>query len=158
MALFGKISILTPIKWGITWGITHPWHTFGGYLLLRNPYTRGWAIDHLVLFGRGAIAGARASSASTLTRLIIPAAAGISARIAPVATRIGVGFAIAAPVVGVTVGVVGTAAVVAGVHTAALQKTELIGPKAMTVDVPFWYGLGDVQINPYMIGGWGTVI
>jgi len=153
MALFGKISILTPIKWGITWGITHPWHTFGGYLLLRNPYTRGWAIDHLILFGRGAIAGARGSSASTFARLIVPAAAGISARVAPIATRIGVGATIAAPVVAVAA----AAVVVAGVHTAALQKAELIGPKAMTVEIPFWYGLGKVQINPYMIG-WGTVV
>jgi len=115
-------------------------------------------IDHLILLGRGVIAGTRGSYASILTRLVVPAYAATRPVAIRVATRIGVGAGIAAPVVGVTAGVVGTAAVVAGVHTATLQHLELVGPKAVTVDIPFWYGLGKVQINPYMIGGWGTVV
>jgi len=153
----GKITILTPIKWGVTWGITHPWHTIAGYVLLKNPSTRGLMIDHLILLGRGAIAGTRGSWASIMSRLVVPAYAASRPVAIRVATRIGVGATIAAPVVGVTAAVVGTAVVVAGVHTAALQQMELVGPKAQTVDIPFWYGLGKVQINPYMMG-WGTVV
>jgi len=124
---------------------------------LKAPWSRGIMIDHLILLGRGAIAGTRGSYASILTRLLVPAYAATRPVAIRVATRIGVGATIAAPVVGVTAAVVVTSAVIAGVHTAALQKTELIGPKAQTVDIPFWYGLGKVQINPYMIG-WGTVV
>jgi len=114
-------------------------------------------IDHLILLGRGVIQGTRGSWASILSRVVVPAYAATRPVAIRVATRIGVGVTIAAPVVGVTVAVVGTAAVIAGVHTAALQKMELVGPKAQTVDIPFWYGLGKVQINPYMMG-WGTVV
>jgi len=153
----GKITILTPIKWGVSWALRHPWHTIAGGYLLKAPWSRGIMIDHLILLGRGAIAGTRGSYASILTRLLVPAYAATRPVAIRVATRIGVGATIAAPVVGVTAAVVVTSAVIAGVHTAALQKTELIGPKAQTVDIPFWYGLGKVQINPYMIG-WGTVV
>jgi len=155
----GKITILSPIKWGITWGVTHPWHTFGGYLLLKNPYTRGWAIDHLILFGRGALAGARASSASTLTRLIIPAGAGLATRIAPVATRIGMGASIAAPPVAVAGGVLGVSVVASGGIVWAQQKVGLVGPKAPTMSLGGWLGEKhrDVQINPFMIS-MGTVV
>jgi len=155
----GKITILSPIKWGITWAITHPWQTIGGYLLLKNPYTRGWAIDHLILFGRGALAGARASSASTLTRLIIPAGAGLATRIAPVATRIGVGAGIAAPPVAVALGVVGTAGIISGGIVAAQQEVGLVGPDAPTMSLGGWLGekYRDVQINPFMIS-MGTVV
>jgi len=153
----GKITILTPIKWGVMWGIRHPWHTIAGAYLLRARWSRGLMIDHLILLGRGVIQGTRGSWASILSRVVVPAYAATRPVAIRVATRIGVGVTIAAPVVGVTVAVVGTAAVIAGVHTAALQKMELVGPKAQTVDIPFWYGLGKVQINPYMMG-WGTVV
>ena len=154
----GKITILTPIKWGVMWGLRHPWHTIAGAYLLKAPWSRGIMIDHLILLGRGAIAGTRGSWASIMTRLIVPAYAASRPVAIRVATRIGVGAAIAGPPVAVAAGVGITATVIAGVHTAALQHLELVGPKAMTVDIPFWYGLGEVQINPYMIGGWGTVV
>jgi len=125
--------------------------------MLEWKWSRGLMIDHLFLLGRGVIAGTRGSWASILSRVVVPAYAASRPVVIRVGTRIGVGAAIAAPVVGVTAGVVGTAVVVAGVHTAALQHLELVGPKAMTVDIPFWYGLGKVQINPYMMG-WGTVV
>jgi len=153
----GKITILTPIKWGVMWGIRHPWESIATYVLLKNPATRGLMIDHLLLLGRGVIAGTRGSWASIMTRLLIPAYAASRPVVIRVATRIGVGASIAAPPVAVAVGVGITAGVIAGVHTSALQKAELVGPKAQTVDIPFWYGLGKVQINPYMIG-WGTVV
>jgi len=147
------ISILTPVKWGVEWVWNHPWHLLGGHLILKSPALRGLLVDHLILLRRGAIAGAAGSGVSIFNRLLVPAYATARPVVVRVGTRIGVGASIAAPVVGVAA----TAVVVAGVHTAALQKAELIGPKAMTVDIPFWYGLGEVKINPYMIG-WGTVV
>ena len=153
----GKITILTPIKWGVQWGLRHPFHIIAGTLLLEWKWSRGLMIDHLILLGRGVITGTRGSWASILTRVVAPAYAASRPVAIRVGTRIGVGAAIAAPPIAVGVGVLVTAGVIAGVHTAALQKTELVGPKAQTVDVPFWYGLGKVQLNPYMIG-WGTVV
>jgi len=151
------VSILTPVKWGIQWAWDHPWHLLAGHIILKSPALRGLFIDHLILLRRGAIAGAAGSGVSIFNRLIVPAYAAARPVAIRVVTRIGVGAAIAGPPVAVAAGVGITAAVIAGVHTAALQKVELVGPKARTVDIPFWYGLGKVQINPYMIG-WGTVV
>jgi len=148
---YPDITILTPIKWGVTWGLTHPWHTIGIGILLKNPNTRWWAIDHLVMFGRGAIAGLRGSASSTFTRLISPAARNIGPRLLKGAQVVaGSG---AAPIVGAAV----VAAVATAVVVAAQQKVQLVGPRAPQATVPFWYGLGSVQVNPFQMG-WGSVV
>jgi len=113
-------------------------------------------IDHLILLGRGAIAGTRGSYASILTRLIAPAYAASRPVVIRVGTRIGVGAAIAAPVVGVTAGVLATATVIAALHTAGLQKAGIVGPKAIKVKSPI-ISLKNVEFNPYFMG-FGTVV
>ena len=143
------------ISWGIWWGITHPWHSIATYVLLKNPATRGLMIDHLILLGRGTIAGTRGSWASIMQRVLIPGAVIIRARAAPVVTRIGVGAAIAAPPVAVAAGVLATATVIGAVHTAALQKTGMVGPSAITTSDPSWFG--GLEMNPYMFS-MGTVV
>jgi len=152
----GKITILTPIKWGVQWGLRHPWHSIATYVLLKNPHTRGLMIDHLVLLGRGAIAGTRGSWASIMSRLVVPAYAASRPVVIRVGTRIGVGAAIAAPVVGVTAAVGITAGVIAAVHTAGLQKGGIVGPKAIKVKSPI-LSLKNVEFNPYFMG-FGTVV
>jgi len=113
-------------------------------------------IDHLVLLGRGAIAGTRGSWASIMTRLLLPAYAATRPVVIRVGTRIGVGAAIAAPPVGVAAGVLATATVIAAVHTAALQKGGIVGPKAIQVKSPI-LSLRNVEFNPYFMG-FGTVV
>ena len=146
-----KISVLTPLKWGVSWGLRHPWESFATYILLKNPATRGLMIDHLVLFGRGAIGGVRGSYASFFNRLIRPAAGNVGPRIvrgAQVVVSSG-----AAPIAAAAI----VAALAAAGVTAAQQKVQLVGPKAQKEQVPFWYGLPDVQVNPFFMG-WGTVV
>jgi len=152
----GKITILTPIKWGVMWGIRHPFHIIAGGYLLKWKWSRGLMIDHLVLLGRGAIAGTRGSWASIMSRLVVPAYAASRPVVIRVATRIGVGAAIAAPVVGITAGVLATAGVIAAVHTAGLQKGGIVGPKAIKVKSPI-LSLRNVEFNPYFMG-FGTVV
>ena len=143
------------VSWGVWWIFTHPWHSIATYVLLKNPATRGLMIDHLILAGRGIIAGTRGSWASITTRLLIPGAVIFRARAAPIVTRIGVGAAIAAPPVAVAAGVLATAAVIGGVHTAALQKAGIVGPSAITTSDPSWFG--GLEMNPYMFT-MGTVV
>jgi len=152
----GKITILTPVKWGIAWGLRHPFHIIAGTLLLEWKWSRGLMIDHLFLLGRGVIQGTRGSWASILTRVVAPAYAASRPVAIRVGTRIGVGATIAAPVVGVTAAVVGTAAVIAAIHTAGLQKGGIVGPKAIQVKSPI-LSLKNVEFNPYFMG-FGTVV
>jgi len=143
------------VSWGAWWILTHPWHSIATYVLLKNPATRGLMIDHLILAGRGIIAGTRGSWASITTRLLIPGAVIFRARAAHVVTRIGVGAAIAAPPVAVGAGVLVTAAVIAGAHTAALQKMGMIGPSAIPASDPNWFG--GLEMNPSMFTMGSTV-
>jgi len=113
-------------------------------------------IDHLFLLGRGVIAGTRGSWASILSRVVVPAYAATRPVAIRVATRIGVGATIAAPVVGVTAAVLVTAGVIAAVHTAGLQKGGIVGPKAIQVKSPI-LSLKNVEFNPYFMG-LGTVV
>lgn len=151
-----KITILTPIKWGVIWGIRHPWHTIATYVLLKNPATRGLMIDQLILLGEGIFTYTRGSWASIMTRLLVPAYAATRPVAIRVGTRIGVGATIAAPVVGVTAAVLVTAGVIAAVHTAGLQKGGIVGPKAIQVKSPI-ISLKNVEFNPYFMG-FGTVV
>jgi len=143
------------ISWGAWWIFTHPWHSIATYVLLKNPVTRGLMIDHLILLGEGVIAGTRGSWASIMNRLLIPGAVIFRARAAPIVTRIGVGAVIAAPPVAVAAGVLATAAVIGGVHTAALQQTGMVGPSAPKTSDPSWFG--GLEMNPYMFS-MGTVV
>ena len=143
------------VNWGVWWIITHPWHTIAVGVLLKNPNTRGLMIDHLVLLGRGVIAGTRGSWASIMTRLVVPAYAASRPVVIRAATRIGVGATIAAPPVGVAVGVLATATVIGAVHTAALQQTGMVGPSAPKTSDPSWFG--GLEMNPYMFS-MGTVV
>jgi len=143
------------VSWGVWWIITHPWHSYITYVLLKNPNTRGLMWDHLILAGRGIIAGTRGSWASITTRLLIPGAVIFRARAAPVVTRIALGAAIAAPPVAVAAGVLATATVIGGVHTAVLQQTGMVGPSAPKTSDPSWFG--GLEMNPYMFS-MGTVV
>jgi len=143
------------ISWGAWWIFTHPFHSYITYLLLKNPNTRGLMIDHLILFGRGIIAGTRGSWASITTRLLIPGAVVFRARAAPVVTRIALGATIAAPPVAVGVGVLATAAVISGVVVAGQQHLGLVGPDAPTMSDPRWFH--GVEINPFTMGMGGVV-
>jgi len=87
--------------------------------------------------GRSAVAGAVYSARSTWSRLLVPLATSTPVQIAGI---------IAAPIV--------VAAVVAGVHTAALQKTGIIGPDAPVATSPFHK---ESTFNPFTMG-WGTVV
>jgi len=90
--------------------------------------------------GRSAAAGAAYTARSTWSRLLVPLALS-----APVQTA----AIITAPIV--------VAAVVAGVHTAALQKTGIIGPDAPVATSPFSFDGEKSTFNPFTMG-WGTVV
>jgi len=90
--------------------------------------------------GRSVAAGAVYSARSTWSRLLVPAAVWASPVLVPVA---------------VGAGVVVTAAVIAGAHTAALQKTGMIGPDAQKASDPNWFG--GLEMNPTMFT-MGTVV
>jgi len=89
---------------------------------------------------RAGIAGVAFTARTTWSRLLLP---------------LGVWAAPAAAPVAVGTGVVATAAIIAGVHTAALQQTGMVGPSAPKTSDPSWFG--GLEMNPYMIG-WGTVV
>ena len=131
-------------KWTVpkavgAWALSHPIATFGIYVGLKNPATRGWMLEHLLLAGRGAASGARASLGITSRRLVVPALTSSAAQ---------TGAIIAAPVV--------VAAVSAGVVTAAYQKAGLIGPDAPRVE-SVYPSTKKTPFNPFMMG-WGSVV
>jgi len=90
--------------------------------------------------GRSVVAGAVYTARSTWSRLLIPAAIWS----APVTVPLAVGA-----------GVLATATVIAGVHTAALQQTGMVGPSAPKTSDPSWFG--GLEMNPYMFS-MGTVV
>lgn len=83
---------------------------------------------------RAGVAGLAFTARTTWSRLLVPL--GIWA--APAAAPVAVGAA-----------VVTTAAVIAGVHTAALQQMGIVGPSAPKTSDPNWFG--GLEMNPYMI-------
>jgi len=89
---------------------------------------------------RAGIAGLAFTARTTWSRLLVPAAAWAAPAAAPVA---------------VGAGVVVTAAVIAGIHTAALQQTGMIGPSAPKTSDPNWFG--GLEMNPSMFT-MGTVV
>jgi len=89
---------------------------------------------------RAGIAGLIFTARTTWARLLIP----VAVWSAPVTVPLAVGA-----------GVLVTAGVIAGAHTAALQKTELIGPSAPKTSDPNWFG--GLEMNPSMFT-MGTVV
>jgi len=57
--------------------------------------------------------------------------------------------------IGVAAGVLVTAGVIAGIHTAALQQTGMVGPSAPKASDPSWFG--GLEMNPSMFT-MGTVV
>jgi len=90
--------------------------------------------------GRSVVAGAAYTAKSTWSRLLVPAAVWS----APITVPLAVGA-----------GVLVTAGVIAGVHTAALQQTGMIGPSAPKTSDPTWFG--GLEMNPSMFT-MGTVV
>ena len=138
-------------KWTVpkvvgTWVLRHPWESFGVYMALRNPYTRAWMLDHLLLMGRGALAGTRGSWGITAKRLVTPAArAAVAGLTGPTAQTAAI---IAAPVVVAAVGAAGV--------TAAQQAVELVGPSAPRATSPY-PSTKRTQFNPLFMG-WGSAV
>ena len=131
------------------WVLRHPWESFGIYVALKNPYTRAWMLDHLLLAGRGALAGTRGSWGITAKRLVKPAGrAALAGLTGPTAQTAAI---VAAPVV--------IAAVVAAGITAAQQRVGLVGPDAPKMGMGGWMGekYRDLQLNPFMIS-MGSVV
>ena len=117
-------------------------NTLGGNPLfdIIGGYSRAmtWGATKLVV--RGAWAGLAFTVRTTFSRLLAPLAVWSS----PVIVPIGVGA-----------GVLVTAGVIAGVHTAALQKAGLVGPDAQRASDPNWFG--GLEMNPSMFTI-GTVV
>jgi len=105
--------------------------------------------------GKAAWSGLSFTARTTWSRLMLPAAVWARPGIVKVGTRIGVGATIAAPPVAVAAGVLATATVIAGIHTAALQQTGMVGPSAITTSDPNWFE--GLEMNPYMFST-GTVV
>jgi len=89
---------------------------------------------------KGAWAGLAFTARTTWSRLVVP---------------LGIWAAPAAAPVAVGAGVLATATVIAGVHTAALQQTGMIGPSAPKASDPSWFG--GLEMNPYMFS-MGSVV
>ncbi len=104
---------------------------------------------------KGAWTGVRFTAGVTWRRLLLPVGLWARPGVVHVATRIGVGATIAAPPVAVASGVLVAAGVIAGLHTAALQQTEMVGPSAPKTSDPSWFG--GLEMNPYMFS-MGTVV
>jgi len=90
--------------------------------------------------GRSALGGLSFTARTTWTRLLVPVAIWSSPVTVPLA---------------VAAGVLTTAAVIGGVHTAALQKTGMVGPSAFKTSDPSWFG--GLEMNPYMFS-MGSVV
>jgi len=153
---FGIWWISSPTRVLSTVGVV--WlNTLGG-----NPFLDaigGWSRDMTWGITKGAAKGAWSGLAftarTTWSRLLLPAGVWARPAVVRVGTRIGVGAAIAAPPVAVAAGVLATATVIGGIHTAALQQTGMIGPSAPKTSDPNWFG--GTEMNPYMFS-MGTVV
>jgi len=138
---FGVWWISNPTRLLSTLGVV--WlNTLGGTPLLNA--IGGWSREMTWGIVRGAAKGAWAGVAftarTTWSRLLLPLAIWAQPAAAPV---------------GVAAGVLVTAGVIAGVHTAALQQTGMIGPSAPKTSDPSWFG--GLEMNPYMFS-MGTVV
>ena len=147
------------LEWGIRFGIwfisdvRRPVATVGFAWIntLKGPlgnWARAQSWQAIKWGGRSAIGGAVFTARNTWSRLLVPVAVWARPGLVRVGTRIGVGATIVAPPLALAVGVVGTAAVIAGVHTAALQATGMVGPSAPKASDPSWFG--GLEMNPYM--------
>jgi len=105
--------------------------------------------------GKAALSGLSFTARTTWSRLLVPVGIWARPAVVRVGTRIGVGATIAAPPVAVAAGVLGTAAVIGGLHTAALQQMDMVGPSAPKTSDPSWFG--GLEMNPYMFS-MGTVV
>jgi hypothetical protein len=121
------------------WALSHPIETFGIYVGLKSPRWRGWILEHLLLAGRGAVTGARASLGITARQLVVPALSSSSVQTAGI---------IAAPVVAAAVGAAGV--------TAAQQAVDIVGPSAPKATSPF-PSTKKAPFNPFFMG-WGSVV
>jgi len=89
---------------------------------------------------RAGIAGLAFTARTTWSRLLVP----LAVWSAPVMVPVAVGA-----------GVLATATVIGGVHTAALQQADMVGPSAPKTSDPSWFG--GLEMNPYMFS-MGTVV
>jgi len=153
---FGIWWITSPTRVLSTVGVV--WlNTLGGNRVLDA--IGGWSRDMTWGITKGAAKGAWSGAAftarTTWTRLLLPAYLWARPGAVHVGRRMALGAAIAAPVVGGTAAVLATSAIIAGVHTAALQQTGMIGPSAITTSDPNWFG--GLEMNPYMFS-MGTLV
>lgn len=105
--------------------------------------------------GKAALSGLSFTARTTWSRLLVPVGIWARPAVVHVGSRIAVGATIAAPPVGVAVGVLATAAVIGGIHTAVLQQTGMVGPSAPKTSDPSWFG--GLEMNPYMFS-MGTAV
>jgi len=89
---------------------------------------------------KGAWAGLAFTARTTWSRLLVPLAVWSAPVTVPAAAA---------------AGVLATATVIGGVHTAALQQTGMVGPSAPKTSDPNWFG--GLEMNPYMFS-MGTVV
>jgi len=110
---------------------------------LKGPvgnWSRAMTWEAIKWGGRSALGGLAFTARTTWTRLLVPAAIWS----APVTVPLAVGA-----------GVLATATVIGGVHTAALQKAGIVGPSAITTSDPGWFE--GLEMNPYMFS-MGTIV
>jgi len=154
------------VEWGIRFGIwfisdvRRPVATVGFAWIntLKGPlgnWARAQSWRAITWGARSAIGGAVFTATNTWNKLIVPTAIWARPAVTRVGTRIAVGATIAGPPVLVATGVLATAAVIAGVHTAALQQAGIVGPSAITTSDPSWFG--GLEMNPYMFS-MGSVV
>jgi len=153
---FGIWWLTSPTRVLSTVGVV--WlNTLGGNRVLDA--IGGWSRDMTWGITKGAAKGAWSGLAftarTTWSRLLLPVALWARPAAIHVGTRIALGATIAGPPVAVGAGVLATAAVIAGVHTAALQATGMVGPSAPKASDPSWFG--GLEMNPYMFT-MGTVV
>ena len=103
-------------------------------------WSRAMTWEALKWGGRSALGGLAFTARTTWAKLLVP----VAIWSAPVTVPLAVGTA-----------VVVTEAVIAGAHTAALQKTGMIGPGAQKASDPNWFG--GLEMNPSMFT-MGTVV
>lgn len=119
----------------------------------------GWSREMTWGIARGAAKGAWTgvsfTARVTWRRLLLPVALWARPAAIHVGGRIALGAIIAGPPLAVAAGVLTVSAVIAGVHTAALQQTGMIGPSAPKTSDPNWFG--GLEMNPYMFT-MGTVV
>jgi len=154
------------VEWGIRFGIwwmsdiRRPVATVGVVWLntLKGPlgdWARAQTWAGLKWSVSSTWSGISFTARNTWSKLIVPVAAWARPAVVRVATRIGVGAAIAGPPVAVGAGVLATSVVIGGLHTAALQQTGMVGPSAPKTSDPSWFG--GLEMNPYMFS-MGTVV